>query len=51
MPGEVVEISTDDNFMTSIISEKSKFQIAGQSGKDFPALPYLEKQIFALLIN
>ncbi|ADZ81764.1 DNA polymerase III subunit beta [Cellulosilyticum sp. ST5] len=43
MPGEVVEISTDDNFMTSIISEKSKFQIAGQSGKDFPALPDVEK--------
>ncbi len=43
MPGEVVEISTDDNFMTSIVSEKSKFQIAGQSGRDFPALPDVEK--------
>ena len=29
--------------MTSIISEKSKFQIAGQSGKDFPALPKVER--------
>lgn len=43
MPGEIIEISTDDHYMTSIISEKSKFQIAGQSGKDFPALPDVEK--------
>ncbi len=43
MPGEIVEISADDHFMTSIVSEKSKFQIAGQSGKDFPALPSVEK--------
>ena len=42
MPGEMVEISSDDHFMTSIISEKSKFNIAGQSGKDFPALPTVE---------
>jgi DNA polymerase-3 subunit beta len=44
MSGEVVEISSNDNFMTSITSEKSKFQIAGQSGKDFPALPNVEKR-------
>ena len=43
MPGEVVEISSDNNFMTAIISEKSKFQIAGQSGKDFPGLPSVQK--------
>ncbi|WP_054743207.1 DNA polymerase III subunit beta [Cellulosilyticum ruminicola] len=43
MPGEIVEISSDDHFMTSIVSEKSKFQIAGQSGKDFPGLPSVEK--------
>ena len=43
MPGEVVEISSDENYMTSIVSEKSKFQIAAQSGKDFPALPDVEK--------
>lgn len=43
MPGEVIEISSDDNYMTSIVSEKSKFQIAGQSGKDFPSLPNVEK--------
>ncbi|MBP3887916.1 MAG: DNA polymerase III subunit beta [Cellulosilyticum sp.] len=43
MPGEVIEISTDDNYTTSIVSEKSKFQISGQSGKDFPALPKVEK--------
>lgn len=50
MPGEVVEISSDDNFMTSIVSEKSKFQIAGQSGKDFPELPTVEK-VNACTIN
>lgn len=43
MPGEVIEISSDENYMTSIESEKSKFQIAGQSGKDFPSLPDVEK--------
>ncbi len=43
MPGEVIEISSDDNYMTNIMSEKSKFQIAGQSGKDFPELPNVEK--------
>lgn len=44
MPGETIEISSNDSFMTSIVSEKSKFQIAGQSGKDFPALPNVEKR-------
>lgn len=43
MPGEVIEISSDENYMTSIISEKSRFQIAAQSGKDFPALPNVDK--------
>lgn len=50
MPGEVIEISTDENYMTSIISEKSKFQIAGQSGQDFPALPDVDK-VNACTIN
>lgn len=50
MPGEVVEISSDDNFMTRIISEKSNFQIAGQSGKDFPNLPDVQK-INACTVN
>ena len=43
MPGEIIEISSDENYMTSIISETSQFQIAGQSGKDFPALPKVER--------
>lgn len=43
MPGETVEIKTDDNFMACINSEQSKFNIAGQSGLDFPALPDVEK--------
>ncbi len=46
MPGELIEISSNDSFMTAIASEKSKFQIAGQSGKDFPPLPNVEKHNF-----
>lgn len=43
MPGEMIEISSDDNYRTNIISETSKFHIAGQSGKDFPELPTVER--------
>lgn len=50
MPGEVIEISTDENYMTNIVSEKSKFQISGQSGQDFPALPNVDK-VNACTIN
>lgn len=50
MPGEVIEISTDENYTTSIVSEKSKFQISGQSGQDFPALPNVDK-VNACTIN
>lgn len=50
MSGEIIEISSDNNFMTNIVSGKSKFQIAGQSGKDFPALPSVEKR-YSCTIN
>lgn len=50
MPGEVIELSTDENYVTSIISEKSKFQISGQSGQDFPSLPKVDK-VNACTIN
>lgn len=42
MSGETIEISSNENFMTTITSGKSKFQIAGQCGNDFPALPDVE---------
>ncbi|MHC1749238.1 MAG: DNA polymerase III subunit beta [Cellulosilyticaceae bacterium] len=43
MPNEDVEISVSENYMTNIICQNSKFTIAGQSGKDFPELPTVEK--------
>lgn len=43
LPNEIVEISVDENFMTTIRCQNSKFQIAGQSGTDFPELPKVEK--------
>jgi len=43
LPSEEIEISVDENFMTTIRCHNSKFQIAGQSGNDFPELPQVEK--------
>lgn len=43
LPNEEIEISVDENFMTTIRCHNSKFQIAGQSGDDFPELPKVEK--------
>lgn len=43
LPNEIVEISVDENFMTTIQCQNSKFRIAGQSGSDFPELPKVEK--------
>ncbi len=43
LPNEEIEISVDENFMTTILCHNSKFQIAGQSGDDFPELPKVEK--------
>lgn len=43
LPNEEIEISVDENFMTTIRCHNSRFQIAGQSGDDFPELPKVEK--------
>lgn len=45
MPNEEIEISSNQNHMTTIICQKSKFTIAGQSGEDFPELPEVNKNI------
>lgn len=43
MTDEVIEISSEDNNMTSIIGKNSKFKIAGQTARDFPEIPRVEK--------
>ncbi|MGL4798191.1 MAG: DNA polymerase III subunit beta [Cellulosilyticaceae bacterium] len=43
MPNEDVEISTNENHMTTIVCKKSKFSIAGQVGDQFPDLPEVKK--------
>ncbi len=44
LPNSDVSIETDENYKTTIISEKSKFTIFGRSGDDFPYLPSIEKR-------
>lgn len=44
LPDNEVYITTDENFMTEIISEKAKFQISGRAGDEFPYLPKIEKE-------
>ncbi len=41
--GQSVTIKTDEKNAVTIISGSSEFQIMGQSGEDFPALPEVEK--------
>lgn len=43
LPDSDVTIETDDNFKTTIISEKAEFTIYGFSGDEFPYLPDIEK--------
>ncbi len=43
LPESEVTITTDENNMTTIVCEKSKFNIVGRPGDDFPALPEVEK--------
>ncbi|MCR5108903.1 MAG: DNA polymerase III subunit beta [Lachnospiraceae bacterium] len=38
-----VTITTDSNNLTTIVCEKSKFNIVGRPGDDFPVLPDVEK--------
>lgn len=44
LPDSVVIIQTDDKYQASIICEKSKFNIMGKSGEDYPYLPFVEKE-------
>lgn len=43
LPDNIIEINTDENNITTIKCEKSKFKITGQPGKEFPQLPDIEK--------
>lgn len=43
LPDSIVEISVDENNMTTIRCENSQFKIAGQPGVEFPQLPEVEK--------
>lgn len=43
LPENDVIITSDTNNSTQINCEKAKFSIMGQSGEDFPYLPYVEK--------
>lgn len=44
LPENVVNIITDINFVTEIVCEKSKFNLAGRSGEEFPYLPKIERE-------
>lgn len=39
-----ITIESDDNYKTTILSDKAKFTIYGLSGEDFPYLPDVEKK-------
>lgn len=43
LPDSNVLIETDEKLNTSIICEKSRFNIPGKSGEDFSYLPFIEK--------
>lgn len=43
LPDSVVYIDTDENLTTTIVCEKSVFNLAGKSGDDFSYLPEIEK--------
>lgn len=44
LPENIVDITTDNNYMTEIVCEKAKFAISGRSGEEFPSLPKIEKE-------
>lgn len=44
LPDSEVVIASDNNYMTTIICEKAKFNIVGKSGEDFSYLPEVEKE-------
>jgi DNA polymerase-3 subunit beta len=44
LPENEVSITTDSNYLTTIVCEKAKFSISGRSGEEFPNLPVIEKE-------
>ncbi len=44
LPENEVSITTDSNYVTTIICEKAKFSISGRSREEFPDLPKIEKE-------
>lgn len=44
LPDNDISIETDENLQTTIICEKSKFDISGKSGEEFSYLPVIEKE-------
>lgn len=44
LPSGVVTVETNENYVATITCGKAKFQIAGNSGEDFTALPVIEKE-------
>ncbi|MCD7819972.1 MAG: DNA polymerase III subunit beta, partial [Lachnospiraceae bacterium] len=43
LPDNDITIASDEKYNTLITCEKAKFNIMGQSGEDFPYLPFIEK--------
>ena len=44
LPDSEIVIETDENYQTSIVCEKAKFDIASKSGDDFTYLPVIERE-------
>ena len=44
LPDNDVTITTDSNYVATIICEKAKFTIPGKAGEDFAYLPVIEKE-------
>lgn len=49
LPNSNVIIETQSNFNTSIVCEKSKFNILGKDGDEFSYLPYIEREQYIRL--
>lgn len=43
LPESEITITTNDRLQAEIVCEKSKFNISGKEGDDFPYLPFVEK--------
>lgn len=46
LPDSIVNIETENNYMTHIICDKANFNLVGKSGDDFSYLPDIEKNEF-----